>query len=173
MADDDEGEGEIENTEEPSGGGLLKRVIKIFLLLVIMAASGGAYLFFTAEPEIDPADDEEFAEVQVEEAQAIYTGLEPTFVVNFVYKDTLRYLQTSIAIMARDDFIINQVEVHMPAIRDRLLMILSNKTYAQLSGPAQREKLRENILIEIRKIVGISESGHSVETVYFTGFVMQ
>ena len=170
MADDDEGE--LENTDESSGGGI-KRIIKIVVLLVILGASGGAFLFFTAEPEVELTDGDEFAEVQIEDAPAIYLSLEPTFVVNFVYKDTLRYLQTSIAIMTRDDSIVDQVETHMPAIRDRLLMILSNKTYSQLSGPEQREILRNKILIEIQKIVGTSDSGHSVDTVYFTGFVMQ
>jgi flagellar protein FliL len=174
MATDDEEELEVDlaDTDKPSKGGI-KRAFKLLALLVILAASGGAFLFFSSEPETDSADDTALNEEVFKEDPAIYLSLEPTFVVNFVYKDTLRYLQTSIAVMTRDDFIVDQVELHMPAIRDRLLMILSNKTYAQLSGPEQRENIRKKILSEIREIVGTSDSGHSVDTVYFTGFVMQ
>ncbi|MBV1932691.1 MAG: flagellar basal body-associated FliL family protein [Porticoccaceae bacterium] len=147
-----------------------KRILAILIALTIVGG-GGLYLLYGTSTQ-DASDSVKGAKKALKQP-TIYLNLDPSFIVNFVYKDTLRYLQVNISVMARDQSVIDEVIHQMPAIRDRILTLLSNKTYAELSGPAHKEKLRLEMLLAIRKIVAISESGHSVDTVYFTGYVMQ
>mgnify|MGYP003629805942 CR=1 FL=1 len=151
-------------------GGISRGLLIAIIGLVLVGGGGGGYYYFTTQQK-SVVDDESAVADTVR--PAIYLDLEPSFIVNFVYKDTLRYLQINISVMTRDQSVIEQVQHHMPAIRHQLLMLLSDKTYTQLSGVASKEKLRLEMLIEIRKIVGTSASGHSVDAVYLTGYVMQ
>lgn len=147
--------------------------IAITFIMLILLAGGGAYYYFVMLND----DTREQDKTAKEQAQGglppIYLDLDPAFIVNFEHKGTLRYLQANLSVMARDQTIIDKVTLHMPAIRDSVLTLLSNKTYSELSGKAHKEKLRLEMLLEIRKIIGTSNTGHSVENVYITGYVMQ
>jgi len=146
-------------------------IVTIVVLLII--GVGGAFFFLS--------DDEATADNRVSNSEArgesYYLALEPPFIVNFVYKDTLRYLQMNLSVMSHEPKILEQVTHHMPAIRHRLIMLISNKTFNELNGEDSKEALREEMLLEIRNIIQAEQNKtHNpgrVEAVYFTGYVMQ
>ena len=144
-----------------------------FIILILLAGGGGAFYYYSTLAEKAQAAGKAANAQSKDGMPPIYLDLEPAFIVNFEHKDTLRYLQANFSVMARDQAVLDKVTLHMPAIRDRILILLSNKTYAELSGKARKEKLRLEILLEIRKIIGTSDTGHSVENIYITGYVMQ
>lgn len=158
------------NKPAAARGGITRGLLITIIILVLAGGGGGGYYYFTTQQQ---SGGEQEAAVADSARPAVYLDLEPSFIVNFVYKDTLRYLQINLSVMARDGSVIEQVQHHMPAIRHQLLMLLSDKSYTQLSSVASKEKLRLEMLLEIRKIVGTSSSGHSVDAVYLTGYVMQ
>ncbi len=167
--------GDDELDLEPLGRPRKSGIKRVFVIatVVIATVSVGGFSYFSSSISARTPDAEKPSGKTIKSQPAIYLDLEPSFVANFEYKDTLRYLQANISIMARDQAVIDQAILHMPTIRDRVLTLLSNRTYAELSGPARKEKLRLEMLIALRKIVGTSKSGHSIDTVYFTGYVMQ
>ncbi|MEN0038862.1 MAG: flagellar basal body-associated FliL family protein [Cellvibrio sp.] len=118
-------------------------------------------------------------------APAIYYEMKPNFTINFNVNGRQRYLQAAITLMYRDPLLENLLKLHMPAIRNGLVMLLSGKNFEELQTPEGKDKLREEALQIIRDYVkkeqealgaaGKSEetSSANVEQVLFTNFVMQ
>ena len=152
-------------------------IIIAVIAFVVIAGGAGAFFYFSSNSaEIDsnaPLNDK----VNTEKGESYYVELEPPFIINFIYKDTLRYLQLTLSVMTHEEEIINIVTHHMPAIRHQLIMLLSDKTFNDLHGEEKKEGLRKDMLKAIRNIVQSENtspfSGSRVEAVYFTGYVMQ
>jgi len=148
-------------------------IVTIVALLIV--GGGGAWFYFSGDStEGDTASSNSAIEAR---GESYYLALEPPFIVNFVYKDTLRYLQMTLSVMSHEPLILEQVTHHMPAIRHRLIMLISNKSFDELNGEDRKEALREEMLLEIRNIIQAEQNRtHNpgrVEAVYFTGYVMQ
>ena len=148
-------------------------IVTIVALLVV--GGGGAWFYFgSGTSAAETASSSSSIEAR---GESYYLALEPPFIVNFVYKDTLRYLQMTLSVMSHEPKILEQVTHHMPAIRHRLIMLISNKTFNELNGQDSKETLREEMLLEIRNIIQAEQNKtHNpgrVEAVYFTGYVMQ
>ena len=147
-------------------------IVTIVALLIV--GGGGAWFYFSNESSTAEASSNSAIEVR---GESYYLALEPPFIVNFVYKDTLRYLQMTLSVMSHEPMILEQVTHHMPAIRHRLIMLISNKSFDELNGEDRKEALREEMLLEIRNIIQAEQNKtHNpgrVEAVYFTGYVMQ
>ena len=61
-----------------------------------------------------------------------------------------------------------------PRVRNDMLLILSNQTYASVSTLEGKEQLRSRCLDAIRTIVReMGGDANKVEALYFTSFVMQ
>jgi flagellar FliL protein len=59
-------------------------------------------------------------------------------------------------------------------VRNDLLLLLGNQHYETISSREGKEKLREQALEAVRKVVkNAGGKGDLVEAVYFTSFVMQ
>ena len=102
-------------------------------------------------------------------APPIYVPLEP-FVVNFVQNGTLRYLQITIELMSRKETVVDKVKKTLPEIRNSLILVLSDRSYEQLSSRKGKEEIRAKIKKQVNRILG-TDAG--IESVYLTGFVMQ
>lgn len=104
----------------------------------------------------------------------LYAQLDPAFVVNFKDDDATRYLQVGVTVMAHDPAVIQAIKDTDPVVRNALVMLFSSQTYAQLSDTAGKQKLQDQALAAIRKIVAdkVGKSG-AVDALYFTSFVMQ
>ena len=62
-----------------------------------------------------------------------------------------------------------EVNQRMPQIKDAILLLLSNKTYSELSDLQGKIQLRAEL---INKLNGILQQG-KVKRIYFTEFVVQ
>jgi flagellar FliL protein len=106
-------------------------------------------------------------------AKAQYLALDPAFVVNLAAPDSSRYLQVSVEVMARDAKALDDLKLHMPAVRNNLLMLFGQKTAADLSGREGREALRQLALTEVQKVMREETGEDSIDALYFTSFVTQ
>ena len=153
-----------------------KTVAIIVTIVVLLIIGGGGAFFFLSDDEATADSSSSNSAIEAR-GESYYLALEPPFIVNFVYKDTLRYLQMTLSVMSHEPKILEQVTHHMPAIRHRLIMLISNKTFNELNGEDSKEVLREEMLLEIRNIIQAEQNkAHNpgrVEAVYFTGYVMQ
>lgn len=155
----------------------MNKTVAIIVTIVALLVAGGGGAWFYFSDGSSTSESAASANAIEQRGESYYMALEPPFIVNFVYKDTLRYLQMTLAVMSHEPKILEQVTHHMPAIRHRLIMLISDKTFDELNGKDSKEALREEMLIAIRNIIQAEQNKtHNpgrVEAVYFTGYVMQ
>jgi flagellar FliL protein len=117
------------------------------------------------------AGDEEHDEGPV--GPALYTALDPPFVVSFDEEHGARYLQLTLQAMARSKETIEAVKLHAPAIRNSVLFKLSGYQLAALNTQAGKEQLRHDLLGAANEILAENEVEHGIEELYFTSLVVQ
>jgi len=103
----------------------------------------------------------------------LYLAIDPAFVVNLQDHGSLRFLQVGVEVMTHQHQVIDALNLNMPQVRDRLVMLLSNQTYASVSTLQGKERLRKEALAQIRQVMQKEIGEPGVDAVYFTSFVMQ
>lgn len=165
------------DVEEPvkSKKGILKWLILLILLAGLGVGGFFAYQHFfagTPGPQ-DPAAQAE--DVGTPEAAGEPDGQQsqmfsmPSFVVNLADPLGRRYLKLSLEIEVRNEAALEKTEHSMPRIKDALLLLLSSKSYADLSSMEDKLALKNEILSRLTQIVG----NGTVSNVYFTEFIIQ
>ncbi len=144
-----------------------KLVMLIALVLVLAGGGGGAWWWSTSHAT------KKVAAVPTPEPPR-YLALDPPFVVNFESEQVVRFLQITVQLMSRDPPTIELLKNNDPVVRDRLLQLFSNQTYAVLATKEGKADLRAQALTSVRAVLG-ETGGHpeKLEAVYFTSFVMQ
>lgn len=164
---------EGENAEAAPAGGK-KRLIMIIVAVLVLAGGGaGAWFAFGGEHDAKDAKDTK-KEAAVEKLPPHYVNFDPPFVVNFEAESAVRFLQITVGVMTRDPAIETIIKENDPRVRNDLLMILGNQTYASVSTAEGKEALRTRCLEAVRNIVkDMGGDDTKVEALYFTSFVMQ
>jgi flagellar FliL protein len=83
----------------------------------------------------------------------VFVTLEP-FVVNLA-GDVQHYLQVGIDLRVVDGHVTDQIKVHLPEIRNGVLLLLSSKSVEDLSSVEQKNLLRAQIREVVNKPLGI------------------
>jgi flagellar FliL protein len=108
------------------------------------------------------------------EGPAVYYAFDPPIVVNFEQDGTVRFLQVTVEVMARDPATITAVQQNAPLIRNNLMLMMSSLDYAQVMSRDGKESLRAKALEEARAILERETGGKAVlEDLLFTSFVVQ
>ncbi|MDG2519787.1 flagellar basal body-associated FliL family protein [Lysobacter soli] len=143
----------------------------LIALLAIGLAGAGAFWFLQGRGggEAHAADKPESAATQ----PARYYALEPAFVVNLADTSSVRYLQADVQVMTRDEATGAALELHTPAIRNRLLLLFGQQTAAQLAQRSAKERLQQQALAEVRNVLKAERAPDKVEAVFFTSLVTQ
>ena len=155
----------------PKGGGMKWIIIAV---LVVGLAAGGWFAY----PMITGAE-EETGEVVAEESAgadkpALFAPLHPPLVINFQdqYGDS-HFMQMTLEVMARDQGLIDHVKNHAAVIRSNLILLFSGVEYEQAITREGKEKMLDDALAEIQKIIEAETGETGIEAVYFTGLVIQ
>ena len=155
---------------EPAGKGKLKLIILIVVaLLLAIGLSVGATWYFMHSAQSTP---EAVVDPNVKVA-AIYEPMAPAFVLNYNANGRQRYMQVSMTLQARNQADLDALKVHMPVIRNNLLMLLGGQTVSSLTNREDKESLRKQALAEVQKIMKANTGEAGVEDLYFTSFVVQ
>jgi flagellar FliL protein len=105
---------------------------------------------------------------------AIYTPLDPPFVVSFSEAGgESRFVQLSLQAMARKEKTIDAIKQHAPAIRNAFLFLINGYTIEELSTVEGKEKLREAMLKSANEIIEKNTGSGDIEELYFTSLVIQ
>jgi flagellar FliL protein len=167
-----------ENGQEPKKkSGLLKWIILLILLLALGGGGYFAYLkFFAGNPEDKPAAEQQQEEQAQEGDQnqaAIpgsgFTVSLPTFVVNLADPLGRRYLKLGIDVEVVSEEATAELNKKQPMVKDALILLLSSKTYQDLSTMENKILLKKEIVDRLNQIMG----GSKVLQVYFTDMVIQ
>jgi flagellar FliL protein len=105
--------------------------------------------------------------------EIIYVSLDPAFTMSFLDSDAAQFLQISVEVAVDDQKTEQAMASHGPAIRNGLVMLLSNQQPETLQTREGKERLRGEILAEVRGVLtGLIGKPGAVD-VYFTSFLIQ
>ena len=168
MADDDK-DLDLDVVEEDKPKSKLMLII-IIVVVVLLGGGGGA--FFVMSSGGEEGMEGEGGEEEVRK-QAIYLPMKPPFVINYTVRDRQRYAQINVSLMARDDYIIEALQRHMPLIRNNLVSSFSALEFEEVQTVEGKEMMRETALEEIQSILMEEVGEPGLEQVLFTNFVIQ
>lgn len=188
--------------EAKAGGNKKLILIVVIAVLVSAGAAVGATLLLTGGKDKEIAakhqkgdakkadedseeDSEEASEDSAEEddeqskegAGPTYVSLDPAFVVNFQdQKKRTKFLKAEISVVAGSAKAQAALTLHMPAVRNSLVMLLSRQVFEELATNEGKEKLRTEALDAVKEVVKKQTSkktAQAVKDLYFSSLVMQ
>jgi flagellar FliL protein len=152
-------------------------LLKILLLLVPLlgAAGGGAWYFLHQDHE--PAEKGKPGAAKAAKAAPskppVFVTLDP-FTVNLQHDDASpQYLQVGLALKVTDAAVADAVKLHMPEIRNRVLLLLSSKKASDITTLEGKQSLSTDLTREISLPLAGSVPAQSIDSVLFTSFVVQ
>lgn len=160
---------------QPAGKSKLKLIILIVvgLLLAVGLSIGGTWFILSKNDKAEEPKHEEAADAAPVRQAAVYQDLLPAFVVNFNVQGRTRYLQVSMALMGRDAAGMEKLKVHIPVLRNRLVMLLSGQDFTALQTTLGKEMLLQQALASVQELAQKETGSTVVEQVLFTNFVLQ
>jgi flagellar FliL protein len=157
--------------KDPATKGKVKLIIVIVVaLLLAVGMSVGATWFFMHSAQSKPAA----AEAAVVGKQpAIFEPMAPAFVANYNVNGRQRYMQVSITLQGRNQVDLEALKVHMPVIRNNLVMLFSGQDFATLATPVGQEMLRQKATASVQEVAQKELGKVVIEQLLFTNFVLQ
>jgi flagellar protein FliL len=158
---------EIEETKKkPKGKRQL--IIILFAIILILASGGGTWYYMQAQIEKVPEEP-----IEPHMMATVFHELE-IFTVNLMPEENGQYLQVGLTVKITEaPEIAVEITKQMPAIRNRILMLLSSKVAADISSIIGKQQLSTEITNEIRQSLDSEELKAHVLEVLFTSFVIQ
>ncbi len=168
---------EAPKDEKKKKGGKLKWII---IAVVILGLLGGAGFFFKDQimgmigmgggaqekAATDKQATDKAAEADPKDTEMVSL---PTFLVNLADPLGRRYLKLTLDVEMRDKDSAEKLQKSESKVRDAIILLLSSKTFADLSSIDSKMALKDDIVRRLNGIVG----GSNVLRVYFTEMVVQ
>lgn len=181
MQDERNEEKEVKETVEKKKSPLIK-IIVIVVLFALLAGGGAAGYFFIIAPKLKhssqaaPQAAEEKSESHGSEggsgkegeASGTIKPLDP-FVVNLSDGQGTRYLKAVVQLEMDGEMLAGEIDRKMPQIRDEIIMLLSSKSYDDLSSIPGKRSLKRVMVESINKYL----TSGKVVNVFFSEFVIQ
>jgi len=157
----------------PATEGAAKPKSKKMLIIIAAAVSlagGGAGAYFMTQKS-KPAESKAAADKPLPKPMT-YLPMD-TFTINLRDTDQERFLQVTINLEVADATVADALKQQMPSLRNRVLLLLSSKTAADLQPREGKEKLASEIAEELRKSLDGTTPTKGVEQVLFSHLVIQ
>jgi flagellar protein FliL len=146
-----------------------KKLIIIIAAVVLLAGGGGGAWFFMQHKAAGHKQ-----EVKHEEpAHApVFVALDQ-FTVNLQPDPEEKFLQLDISLQVANPEVATILKDQMPAVRSRLLMLLTSKVASDISTAEGKQMLSDQIVAEVKKPFTKDAKPLEVMGVFFTSFVIQ
>ncbi|CAN5446261.1 hypothetical protein BH10PSE17_BH10PSE17_07150 [soil metagenome] len=140
----------VGDAPKKKGKGLLIILIAVVVLLIVIVGGVGAYLVLGKK---HAATEETAAAKPAERKPPVFHPLD-TFTVNLADATRERYLQTNIALQIRDEKVAEELKVYNPAVRNRVLILLSSQSGEMISTPEGKDALSLALVDQINSVLG-------------------
>lgn len=162
-----------EKVEKKKGGKLKLIIIAVVVLGVLGGGGFAAWKFFLQPKAAGDAAENATAEGAGEHKVEAETGGQlvtlDSFVVNLSDPMGRRYLKTTLDVEVANAAAAAELTAAMPKVKDTLLLLLSSKSFADISSMDKKIELKNDIVSRLNQIIGKNK----VRNVYFTEFVVQ
>jgi len=109
-----------------------------------------------------------------EKVKPAYVSLGDPMVLNLSTQTKhLTFLQVKADVLVKDENAKEVIEMHIPAIRHKLIVILSEKNAADMKSPTKREEVRQQATTEIRNMIEEMSNNKDIKEVLFSSFLVQ
>lgn len=158
-----------EEKQEKSGGkGKLILIIAGIIVVLVSVGIAAYMLGSSSSGTSENAGAEESAQNQGSATIGPMVDIND-FIINILDKNETRYLKAAITIEVDSEETANEVNERMAQIRDAILLLVGNKTFAELSDLQGKLQLRAEIIARLNKLLTTGK----VKGIYFTEFVVQ
>lgn len=131
---------------------------KLFLFWVLMFSFTSVVAEEDAPPKKVPA----------------YVSLGDPMVLNLsTKKNRLTFLQLKVDILVEDDDAKEAVTKHIPAIRHKIILLLSEQDATDMKTPAKRNDIRKLATEQIQELMDELADNDDIEDVLFSQFLIQ
>ncbi|MCH5277406.1 MAG: flagellar basal body-associated FliL family protein [Desulfovibrionaceae bacterium] len=173
---------------EPKRSGKFKIILIIIILLLLLSAGAGSFWWFQlrepgaslmggsggASPAPEASQDAAAASAGAAPATDIPRPVVnnvalPTVMVNLADAAGNRYLKVGMEVEVSAADAVRDIQAQSARIRDAIIILLSSKTYAELSSSDGKMQLKNEVASRLNQILGTPR----VVRVYFTDFVVQ
>jgi len=161
--------------------GLLAKLMPVVIGLLVGAGGVGGGLYavkpevFKAEPKKAKAakgHDAEEEDHKAEGAKAHYFAIQQPFTSNL--RDSAQFVQLSISLGTyRDEAFVEALKTHEMALRSAALLTIADQTYESVATSAGKAALALKLKDVLNKTLKERAEPQGIDTVYFTGFVVQ
>ncbi len=165
-----------EGADAPASGAKKKKLIIIIVIVaVILAGAGGAAALLMGKKDPNKKEEKKAAE---KASPPVFLNLE-NFVVNLQSDNGEKYLQAGITLQVKNEEQVTYYKTNMPALRSRLLLLMSTKDANELLTHDGKIKLAEEISVQAEKpyskdeVSPKEEEERKIQGVYFTAFMIQ
>ena len=137
-----------------------RKLLKILLILATLGAvaGGGAYWYLGQNKQ------HKSAEAKPQPAKPpVYVPLEP-FTVNLQIEDHPQFLQAGLSLRVADNAVADAVKLHMPEVRDCILLHLSARKPSELLTVEGKRKLGADIVEIVNSILSSPEPKSKAKT---------
>ncbi|MBU6261085.1 MAG: flagellar basal body-associated FliL family protein [Burkholderiales bacterium] len=145
--------------DAPPAKGKKKLIIIIVAVLLLVLLGGGAALLLLKKKSADAADGGDGDGAPAKAARhdpkkpPSFVPLD-SFTVNLADKQADRYAQIGITLEVDDEKVAEEIKKYMPAIRNNILLAISERTAADLLDREGKKKLAETIRLETARAMG-------------------
>lgn len=156
-----------------------KTILIVVIAILAVAGSVLGTLYATGNLFGDKADAAAVASEDASPAAATasknvsYVSLDPAFTMSFPESDIAQFLQINVDVAVQDKETEEALHTHAPAVRNGLVMLLSTQKAEELQTREGKERLRGEILAEVRQILTALTGKTGAVDVYFTSFLIQ
>lgn len=147
-----------------------KRLFIMIGLLVMVLAGGSAAAWFFMRPAPGAHHEE-----NADPAKPPVFVILDSFTVNLTPDEDggEKYLQVALTLQVAEEKDAEEIKLHMPQVRSRILLLLSSKKASELLIPEGKTKLTQEIVKEVNKPFYLKGEPQKVTNVFFTSFVIQ
>lgn len=156
--------------DTPAAANKFRKLITIILAALLLAGAGGGgawYFLKSASGGAGPG-----AQQSEPARPPVFMALE-TFTVNLQAEDVQQFLQVNMTLQVANDTQIDLLKLHMPHVRNRLLLLLSNKKPSEILSADGKKKLSAEIIELLKQPFTPQGPSPQITDVLFTSFVVQ
>ena len=108
-----------------------------------------------------------------DKSSAIYMAMQPAFVANFEGTAQQHFIQIEVTLVTHDPSVEDATKVHMPLLRNALVMLFGTLSFDEMQTMEGKEKLRQQALHDLQVILKKELGKNAIDDLLFTSVVMQ
>ena len=144
-----------------------RKLLIIILILIVLSIVGAGLAWFFLQDSSPEETKSETVEKKIPEEITLVSV--PQFLVNLSDPLGRRFIKMTISIEAPNPQVASKIEKQMFQIRDRIILLLSSKTYGDLAALDSKLYLKNEIVDRINQVI----TPDTIRQIYISDMIIQ